>query len=427
MIINRRSIANVGITLLLLYAFFIGIFKRFLPNTAILFFLMLSLICVLIGNRFKVKKTSSFIFYDTVACILIVLFNRNARFAHGFFGLDFCIVLAFFVYLLLSYTNAWHNCYSKNMLYFGIFYGFTTIFLALFPSIYLNYVLPLFPENELSNLRLINKGIVVGFSSHFSTTAIYLVTTLSIPIIALLKKESFKKKERKLYLMLVVILFVSVLLTGKRAHSVFALFSAIVTYWILNREKKIKRGFYLFGGICAAVVVFYVIAQFLPQANNVIIRFIDKMDADNLLSGRVIMYLECLKMFKSNPIFGLGWGSFTYFTTFNNVNNAHNVFFQLLAENGLVLSIPFVIFIVYNYVHAVRIAMKAAIFVSKGRRKELCLVGSSLFLQTFFVLYCLTGNPLYDFQILMPYILSCAVSEYYYKDLKYKPIGGTRT
>ena len=37
----------------------------------------------------------------------------------------------------------------------------------------------------------------------------------------------------------------------------------------------------------------------------------------------------------------------------------------------------------------------------------------SISMQTMFLLYCLTGNPLYDSQMLIPYLCSCAMGEYY--------------
>lgn len=410
----RITPLKIGIVLLLIYAFFIGLFTRYMPDVLQLAFLMLALFCIIVGKK-SIKKKQAAMPVLSLFCMLIILLNRNARFLQGAVSLDLGILIALMAFFFLCDTDKWFACYSKTMIYLGIFYAATTIFLFLFPSVYTRFVAPLFYGNAMQyGIRLAEGGYAVGFSSHYSTTAIYLAVTISIPIVVLFRKDIVQEHMKKYALLLTALLFVSVLLTGKRAHSVFILFSGIVAYYFLNREKKLKRVFYLFGGVCALLVVFIIAAQFFPALLNILTRFQMTMERGDITSGRGELYQECFEMFQSNPLFGTGWGSYTYYTR-STLLSAHNVYFQLLAENGILLSIPFFCFIFGNYSHVVKVSSKANIFVQNNQKAELAMLASALFTQTFFILYCLTGNPLYDFQMFFPYILSCAIGEYFYK------------
>lgn len=420
----RFRYTDLGILMLLLYAFFLGLFIRYIPNIINFVLLLFGVLCIVAGNK-KINIKQPVISWFAIVCILIVLLNRNARFSNGFFRIDFCIVISLITYILICSSDKWHKSYTSIMFFGGVFYGVTTIFLFLFPDIYMNYVLELFSGNTMNtNIRLIEGGYAVGFSSNFSTTAMYIAVTISIPIVVFLKKDLFDKKVQKGFYFLTIILYVAVLLTGKRAHSLLIIFSGIIAYWYLNREKKIYSLFYVIGGVCTIMVVFYISAQIFPPIYNIVNRFESKMASGDLLSGRGELIRECLTMFEQNPIFGTGWGSYTYHTS-SGLIDAHNVYMQLLAENGILLSIPFFGFIICNYLHVVKVAMKADIFVKHNKCKELGILSSALFLQTFFVLYCFTGNPLYDLQIFFPYILSCAIGEYFYRSVNKIGINST--
>lgn len=55
-------------------------------------------------------------------------------------------------------------------------------------------------------------------------------------------------------------------------------------------------------------------------------------------------------LFKENPIFGKGTSTYPYYQNqlINSRSNPHNIYFELLSENGLIGLILFVMFIVYN-------------------------------------------------------------------------------
>ena len=49
---------------------------------------------------------------------------------------------------------------------------------------------------------------------------------------------------------------------------------------------------------------------------------------------------------------------------------------------------------------------------SKSEKATIC---AAFMIESFFVLYGITGNSLYDFQTLFPYLASCGIIHYYSK------------
>lgn len=412
--INRyNTFVRIGIFLLLFISFFIGFQEKhhFVKN-AYLIMQIVAVFCLLIAEN-VISRDQKMLPIIALLCIAIVICNKNARLAHGSFAVDSRICTAFLVYFLINRRTDWYKTLIKSLVVLGIFYGVTTVYLYIFPAAYSRYVYPIFGQ-ESTIVGTVQKGYAVGFSRHFSTTAIYHTVTLGVPICVIVKKGILEKKHTKLMFFLIGLIYIGVLLTGKRAHSIFIPLAIIVCYYIFGSGKKMSVTFKIVGGIILFLGMFYICAQIIPSLNNVMIRFQNKIERGDITSGRDVMLEECKFLFINNPIIGSGWGSFAY-NTVTGVKNAHNVYAQLFAENGLVLSIPFFIFFIGNIWHTCK---AINIIIKKEKRITntfmICLI-YSLYIQVFFILYSFTGNPLYDFQFVFPYILGCAIGENAYR------------
>ena len=54
----------------------------------------------------------------------------------------------------------------------------------------------------------------------------------------------------------------------------------------------------------------------------------------------------------------------------------------------------------------------------RGHASDASIEGAlsgSLAIQAFFIMYCLTGNPLYDMQVYIPYLVACGMSLWVYR------------
>ena len=405
---RNNSLNSIAIVLLLIISFFIG-FKQL--NYAFLLLQITAILCVLVSEK-KIDRHQQMMPVVALLCIIIIICNRNARLLHGSFSflLDLRICTGFLIYFFICKRNNWYNALIKALIVLGVFYSVTTIYLYLFPDVYYRYVVPIFGNGMVN---LVKRGYAVGFSRHHSTTAMYHAITIGIPACALVRRDYVNGKKKIIMILFVTILYIGVLLTGKRAHSIFIPICIMVCYYFFSQNRKINTQAKILGGILLFLGIFYISIQLIPSLNNVFIRFQSKIENDDITSGRDKLLKDCLYLFSDNPVIGKGWGTFMYYTQ-SGMENAHNVYAQLIAENGL-LAIPFFVFIFGSVCHtgkAIHIIVDEKIEHDKSFL--ICLI-FSLYIQVFFVLYCFTGNPLYDCQVVFPYILGCAIGENAYR------------
>jgi O-antigen ligase len=90
--------------------------------------------------------------------------------------------------------------------------------------------------------------------------------------------------------------------------------------------------------------------------------------------------------------------------------DAHNVYLQLLAEVGILGFLIFIFIFLYSLIKTI------SLFRNIGNN-EIHLTDDyhyylsfSLAMQVYFLVYCLSGNPLYDAQVFYPYVVACAIS-----------------
>jgi len=397
-----NNLIKIGIVILLLISFFIS-FRGI--NYIYLALQVIAILCILISEK-KISRYQQLMPATALLCIVIIIGNRNARLLHGSFFTDFRICTALLFYIFLYERTNWYDTLIKWLIILGIFYGVSTLYLHLFPDAYYHYVVPLFGDGSVS---LVKRGYAAGFSMHYSTTAIYHAVTLGIPACVFVRKDCLESKHRVFFILLSILIYTGVLLTGKRAHSIIIPICIVFCYYFFSPDKKISTKAKTIGGILLFLGILYICIQLVPSLNNVLIRFQSKIDNEDIISGRDKLLQDCLYLFSDNPIIGSGWGSFMYYTHLG-VENAHNVYAQLIAENGI-LSIPFFTFIFGNIWHTGKAVVMIAKENIKLDRSTLICMNYSFYIQIFFALYCFTGNPLYDFQFVFPYMIGCAIGE----------------
>jgi O-antigen ligase len=213
------------------------------------------------------------------------------------------------------------------------------------------------------------------------------------------------------------ILFV-LILTGKRAHCVFALVCLFAAYYVYNSDKPKNRLMKTLALIAVGGIALVLIVEIAPDAVPVIRRFIYMSQLEDSSLGRNARMLLALNLFLRNALTGIGWNGFTYYynATFGDWLNVHNVYLQLLCEEGLLFSLAFFAFFIVSFLHAWNALKQSRVQKLDGINESLLLY--SVYIQAFFLLYSLTGNPLYDAPFLFPYIFGCAFGEYYYRKVK---------
>lgn len=219
---------------------------------------------------------------------------------------------------------------------------------------------------------------------------------LNAMYILLLKTNPQKKK-----IIWGCILFLGLLLTGKRAHLFMGLFVFFLSFFI-GFEGKRRANKVMASVITAIVLVggLLFITSFLPEDNTIVkgvntFRNFDLEDED-VMHGRALLFSEAILMGNSAPLTGHGWGSYKKTVDYHGFNtDAHNIYLQLYAEVGLIVLSMFVIAAILLIIENVNILRRLRrLLPEKSQEVELARLAFCFVL--FFFLYGLTGNSLYN-------------------------------
>ena len=332
-----------------------------------------------------------------VAIILIcflsfVAANRYFSFDTGLGWLVFFSLCFIAAVLLGNDTVDWITIAVKIVAVCGVIHAVATIGFLVLPHLYTGWFKPHFYSGVTTAT-----GYKSGLTNHYSTNGMYLAWGL---ITCFYNWQSAGRRDGRKWQLAALVVLAALLLTTKRMHLIVGIGSCLVVYLLLNSGKgSFKTTIKIVAFAIVALAVFYVASLYVPELAKVIARLQDV----ELDEARSSYYAICLDLFGSSPIVGHGWGSFTsalyqsgvsdlarLYRNGNLSQDAHNVYLQLLAEEGLVGLLLFLGAAVTSLVVSIRSALSRKYGVSGG------LYALAVGIQVFFLLYCFTGNPLYE-------------------------------
>lgn len=258
--------------------------------------------------------------------------------------------------------------------------------------------------------QFVASGCFMGISTHYSTSGMFLSIAVILFASECLEEKVATGTFRVIKVLLLIAATVALILTQKRAHLLFVAFSCVLMYFVGcvrgNMGKKLKQT------LVAIIVIALVIVLIfnIPAFSGTIARFLTGDTIDEISSGRVSTLWEpAWKLFVKNVGLGIGWQNFKwihiqYQANYGTVNNnVHNIYLQLLCETGILIGTLIIAFLISIYVLTWKYLLRYKKFRCKSAGYLPMLF--SFGYQTFFLMYGLTGNPLYDIQCLFPYIL----------------------
>lgn len=170
----------------------------------------------------------------------------------------------------------------------------------------------------------------------------------------------------------------TIIICSKRGIFIATIVATIVLMFYLYRRNAFILKF------ASVAILFVAVLAVLYQLNDYVAAFIDRFMTDDLLTGRDTIYDSLMvDLWNGNILIGKGTAA-TYAIA---DKGAHNIYLQILYDHGALFSIPYYIFLIYNYCVAF---------------KNKCPI--SIFVQTMFLVYGLSGNPLYSNMFMIIYI-----------------------
>jgi O-antigen ligase len=277
-----------------------------------------------------------------------------------------------------------------------------------------NASLSMFPSAFAAAVRRASFVRICGFSTNPGFTAGYVVCALIALSSVMGDRKSFSLSK----LFLLVFLLVALLFTGKRGHVLFLAVTWGLCYLIpLRGNKKVAR--YVKLGLCALVgVVLYVAFADALAGIPVVGRFAQTvsgfLEGEDVSNGRSRLWSWALELVRRQPWLGIGWGDFR--TTIGGVAgivselDVHNIYLQLLCETGVVGLAVFALFFAYFWNSAKNLSRLCVASSDPVLASLRPLVRFSLAYQTFFLLYGITGNVLFDQHYQIVYAVACAIA-----------------
>ena len=364
--------------------------------------LALLVLCPLLGRQYFRLNAVQFVTYIFMVFFII---RNNAQLKSTSVSTVILMVSLLTLILIAQYHNAeWIDIFMTLCKLFYLFYAVYTILEKFFVPLFL-LSLKLFPSSMETLYTQYARGCMPGLTNHYSTNGML----LGVGIVVFGCEFIYRKDLKNLILFLIMV--VALLLTGKRSDILFTAAGVYLAYYCYMSNKKHSRLVNTIGIIILVGIALLVIVNFVPSLATFVTRFEDTAESGDVTLGRTKMWAIAVDYFKQNPIIGLGWGRFSAVNL--HEWKAHNIYLQLLAETGILGFVVFAFFFIstlingWQYLKWIRINGK-----TMDGNEELHMM-FSIAMQIFFLLYGITGNPLYDKETYVPYYMACAITSYY--------------
>lgn len=405
--LGKTSISKLGIFALLIAMYSIGTISAITVSWTYTFMLMILSVALL---AFGFLSTGGRRASSLVICWLIFTFFC----LFGVFRGGPTTVFAFYVIgliILFSSEKIESDALYSNLKWlkwFGLFFAVGCYWQYFFSDQYYARLYPLFGSfyQESITRQFTFHKMCTGFTSQTAIAAQFIILGLMVEVYTFSLKES--KKKRLLSVFEIVFLVGGLLLTGKRSP-ILNLGAALIVVDMITtkRSKKGNRIIWIALGLIIALTVLYFAAPLFTDSRNSLVRLLEFTSSEDIgeaSNGRLSLYKAALDEFRKHPITGIGWGKYSQKY---DITGVHNIYFQLLCECGIfgfVLSIAGMFFTLFQTIKMLKIAN------IDTTSMQATLLKCSVFIQVYILVYGVFGNPLYDQNYMLMYLLGILMS-----------------
>lgn len=320
----------------------------------------------------KIRLSYFDVFY---MLLLLVFFRKNALLKAAISNhYVFYFVSMFFIAYVLKFSTVWFESIPNFLRYASLIAVFSTIMLRTPEGLYSHYS---------ANGYMLSTAIVVYFA--------YFIT----------------HRHCKFDLVMLILSALALIITTKRGPLIAVVAAVFTIYMCYNSDKKMQRWMRIVICIFLLIPVVGFLSNFVPEIQQLIARFTISGDTNTFLSGREVIYLLAWELFLDNPILGTGWYTFPQLTSgLLAVDiDAHNIYLQLLCETGIIGFSIFASWFVINLYKAIEMLCGSRRGKKDYKQYEYALCFSIGF-QVFFLVYGMSGSPLYVNQLMIIYIVA---------------------
>ena len=356
-------------------------------------------------NLFFIQKgriRSGYIEFALSTLLLLVIIESSR------FGIKPILFYGMCISLLL--LNELADCRNllKLFYYFAILFAIGSLINLFLPDIYKSVVLPGFTgartyQRLLKWFKMRNILIIPGFANQTSFNACHFVYGIGY----LVSKQIVSKKLSTTEWLSLALFAVCLVLTNKRAHLLFVIMACAICYYCSSKSReKAKRILIIVFGGALLIWLIYLAVQYIDvgvfRKLRIMLRELER--DEDITHGRLSRSSIALKYFLKKPLLGIGWEGYRAIPELDYAISTHNIYLELLCETGILGTTVFLLF----FLKALLAAIKNLKRCPEGSFGETAFF--LLFMQLFFLLYGLTGNPLYDPPYYVPYFMICAYS-----------------
>lgn len=348
MIIKIKNIANLGLYIACFIAFtFYGV-DYFIPglteNTRTIY--LICGIAIIVCSLYAILKNGlkNLTWLDILAFVLMILpllwNNRNLQVG----GYTRPLQYLWIAFLYLAYRSSakedWIDKFIRIIMFIGIFYAFFTVLSFISSDFYFGFIYPKLSTISMQEAsRLTNyyeSGYMAGITAHYSTNGIYIGLGIIPYFVCAVLTKDYLKKKRLVVVSAFLFVLLALALTGKRAHLIFTLVALIIVMYFYYSDQKYTRVIKILFYLILASVAIYIVSLFIPEIMNAYNRILQGIAENNLDNGRDALSAYALVAFASAQVFGHGWAWFSQYNIVSPGDHAHNTYYQLLCETGVV-------------------------------------------------------------------------------------------
>lgn len=347
----------------------------------------------------KITKVQFLWIISTAYMILNV---RSFNFYTLFFILNTSLGLMVLICIQTSSSLLLYDRF-KIFAIFGLISGLSIFIEVANPEI-ITRLFRVISPNDLTDIQIfLKRGRYLGITNYvwYTTILLYLGGGYIVS-----EYKNIKTKQKVIYIVFLFVLFAASFLSGSRSAILFFPFMAVLLY---GKRNTIWNAFLA----AVIVLILYYFVTHTNQSYRVIKSFqhlIDRIAAGDVLDSQRLYLRElAVNEFKSHLLFGIGLNEFRneVFIAIGRYYHAHNLYLQLLAENGIIGTIIIIIPWIATY-------FKSAKYVFRNRShqnsKVYTVVKYCFLIQTLIYVDSFIHVTIYDPRTMLIFYIICGIT-----------------